>query len=167
MILKLTNANTYLNGQTLIGKVEEVNLPDIKPKEVSYKPLGMQSEISLPSGFEKMEAKIKFNALYTKEYLQLCNVHNVNVFTIRGNQESYNNTGRTSDNSYICTIGGMVKVIPLGKFTQNEMTGIEISLNIHNLSVKLGEDSIITIDVMSNLYKVGDLDLLEGFKKYT
>ena len=40
-INKLTNANVYMNGVNLLGRAEEVQLPQIKHKMAEHKALGM------------------------------------------------------------------------------------------------------------------------------
>lgn len=61
-INRLTNANIYVDGNNLLGRAAEINLPQLKAKMSSHPALGMQFEFELPSGFEKMEAKVKWNA---------------------------------------------------------------------------------------------------------
>ena len=40
-INKLTNANVYLDGVNLLGRAEEVQLPQIKHKMAEHKALGI------------------------------------------------------------------------------------------------------------------------------
>ena len=46
-INKLTNANVYLNGNNLLGRAEEVELPQIKHKMAEHKALGPISRIAI------------------------------------------------------------------------------------------------------------------------
>ena len=63
-INKLTNANVYMNGVNLLGRAEEVQLPQIKHKMAEHKALGMVGSAEFFAGIDKMECKIKWNALY-------------------------------------------------------------------------------------------------------
>ena len=63
-INKLTNANIYMNGNNLLGRAEEVDLPQIKHKMAEHKALGMVGSAEFFAGIDKLECKIKWNALY-------------------------------------------------------------------------------------------------------
>ena len=58
-INRLTNANVYLDGGSMLGRAEEVNLPVLKAKMAEHKALGMVGTIEAFAGFEKLEGKIK------------------------------------------------------------------------------------------------------------
>ena len=45
---RVTNANLYLNGNSLLGSAEEVQLPDITALESEHKAVGMVASIMLP-----------------------------------------------------------------------------------------------------------------------
>ena len=49
-INKLTNANVYLNGINLLGRAEEVQLPQIKHKLAEHKALGMVGSADAHAG---------------------------------------------------------------------------------------------------------------------
>ena len=68
-INKLTNANVYLNGVNLLGRAEEVQLPQIKHKMAEHKALGMVGSAEFFAGIDKLECKIKWNALYPEVLL--------------------------------------------------------------------------------------------------
>ena len=56
-INKLINANVYMNGSNLLGRAEEVQLPQIKHKMAEHKALGMVGSAEFFSGIEKLECK--------------------------------------------------------------------------------------------------------------
>lgn len=57
-INKLTNANIYMNGTNLLGRAEEVQLPQIKHKMAEHKALGMVGSAEFFAGIDKLECKI-------------------------------------------------------------------------------------------------------------
>src|SRR6056297_2605159 len=63
-INRLTNANVYMDGNNLLGRAEEINLPQIKHKMSEHKALGMVGSAEFFSGIDKLECKIKWNSLY-------------------------------------------------------------------------------------------------------
>lgn len=76
-INKLTNANVYMNGINLLGRAEEVQLPQIKHKMAEHKALGMVGSAEFFAGIDKMECKIKWNALYSSAHFlfqKICHI---------------------------------------------------------------------------------------------
>ena len=165
MIDKLTNANAYLNGQTLLGKIIELDLPEVKQKMTDYKALGMSGDIEIPAGFEKMELKIKWGCFYLKEFLQMANFTNITNITVRGNIETYSSVGRVEQKGVIITLNGIVKQIPLGKYKQNEVVDLETVMTIYGLTILIDNVPLLLIDVFTNTFKVGVLSLLDGMNK--
>lgn len=51
----LTNCNLFVDGRGYAGKVLEVNLPKLKRKTEAYRAGGMDAEIDMPVGLEKLE----------------------------------------------------------------------------------------------------------------
>ena len=96
-INKLTNANVYLNGVNLLGRAEEVQLPQIKHKMAEHKALGMVGSAEFFAGIDKMECKIKWNALYPAVLTQCSNPFNAAMIQVRASLETYNGTGRISE----------------------------------------------------------------------
>ena len=72
-INKLTNANVYMNGINLLGRAEEVQLPQIKHKMAEHKALGMIGSAEFFAGIDKLECKIKWLILHDgKEPAKIC-----------------------------------------------------------------------------------------------
>ena len=53
-----------MNGNNLLGRAEEIQLPQIKHKMAEHKALGMVGSAEFFAGIDKLECKIKWNALY-------------------------------------------------------------------------------------------------------
>ncbi len=54
-VRKVTNGNLYLDGGSLVGKVQEATLMEVTSKMSEFKALGMVGTTEYPSGFEMME----------------------------------------------------------------------------------------------------------------
>ncbi|STJ83855.1 phage major tail tube protein [Escherichia coli] len=65
-INRITNANIYLDGTNLLGRAEEVKLPDVSMIMQEHKALGMVGKVELPAGFDKLEGEIKWNSFYRR-----------------------------------------------------------------------------------------------------
>jgi P2 family phage contractile tail tube protein len=63
-INRITNANIYLDGANLLGRAEEVKLPDVSMTMQEHKALGMVGKVELPAGFDKLEGDTMIGNLY-------------------------------------------------------------------------------------------------------
>lgn len=72
-INRITNANIYLDGTNLLGRAEEVKLPDVSMIMQEHKALGMVGKVELPAGFDKLEGEIKWNSFYRDAMLSAAN----------------------------------------------------------------------------------------------
>ena len=68
-INKLTNANVYMNGVNLLGRAEEVQLPQIKHKMAEHKALGMVGSAEFFSGIDKLMVRNAPTGAVADQYL--------------------------------------------------------------------------------------------------
>lgn len=62
-----TNADVYLEGDRLVGRIEEFNLDKVGYERVEHEALGMVGKMKLPGRtMEPIDAKIKFSWLETE-----------------------------------------------------------------------------------------------------
>lgn len=166
-INKLTNANVYMNGTNLLGRAEEVQLPQIKHKTAEHKALGMIGSAEFFSGIDKMECKIKWNALYPEVFRACANPFNSAMIQIRASLETYNGTGRVSEVPATAFIIGTFKEFPLGNIKPHENAEYETTLAVTYAKLVVDGQDIFEIDVLQNIYKVGLIDMLTQFKQNT
>jgi len=166
-INKLTNANVYLNGTNLLGRAEEVQLPQIKHKTAEHKALGMIGSAEFFSGIDKMECKIKWNALYPEVFRTCANPFNAAMLQVRASLETYNGTGRVSEVPATAFIIGTFKEFPLGNIKPHENAEYETTLAVTYAKLVVDGQDIFEIDVLQNIYKVGLIDMLTQFKQNT
>jgi len=99
---RITNANIYLDGLgSLLGKAEEIKLPDIVAKMAEHKALGMVGSIELPAGFEKMEGEIKWTSFYGDVMATVANPWKFVSLQVRSNVESYGAQGLVAEKSLV------------------------------------------------------------------
>lgn len=164
-INKLTNANVYLNGVNLLGRAEEVQLPQIKHKMAEHKALGMVGSAEFFAGIDKMECKIKWNALYPAVLTQCSNPFNAAMIQVRASLETYNGTGRISEVPATAFIIGTFKEFPLGNIKPQENAEYETTMAVTYAKLIVDKMEVFEIDVLQNIYKVGMVDVLTKFKK--
>ena len=164
-INKLTNANVYLNGVNLLGRAEEVQLPQIKHKMAEHKALGMVGSAEFFAGIDKMECKIKWNALYPAVLAQCSNPFNAAMIQVRASLETYGGTGRIKEVPATAFIIGTFKEFPLGNIKPQENAEYETTMAVTYAKLIVDKVEVFEIDVLQNIYKVGMIDVLNKFKK--
>ena len=164
MINKITNANAYLNGTTLIGRLEELQLPSIKFKMQDVTTLGVFAELEFPSGLEKMEAQLKWNAIYGDNFKAESPLTAVSL-TVKSNMKQHGAAGSLKDIPVTVTISGVFKEIPLGTIKGAEkIDGLEHKMTVYYLKLEENGVQIYEVDVFNNIIKFGSNDILEQFR---
>lgn len=166
-INRITNANIYMDGASLLGRAEEVNLPSIVYKMVEHKALGMVGTMEFFAGIEKMESKIKWNSYYPETMKKMGNpFKNVDI-QVRGSLEEYGAPGRSDENPVVCYMKAAPKTFPMGNYKQHDNVEIESNLAVYYCKMEIDGVAIIEIDVLANIYKVDGVDLLAKYKANT
>lgn len=163
-INRMTNCNVYLDGNSLLGKAEEITLPEIKAKLAEHKALGMVGAVELPSGLDKMEAQIKWAAYYTDAIAASGNIYRTVQLQVRSSLESYEAAGRTAETPVVVHLTGQFKNLPLGNFKQHDNVDFTSQMNVTYVKVVIGGVTIVELDVLANIYKVDGTDLLETYR---
>lgn len=161
---RLTNANVYINGASFLGKAEEIDLPKITAKMAEHKALGMQGAIELISGFEKMEARIKWNSVYADVMGLMANPYQVHSLQCRSSLENYTAAGRTGEAPVVCFMRGQFKEVPAGNFKQHDNVEMESRLAVTYMKVEINGVPIVEFDALANIYKVNGVDILANYR---
>lgn len=163
-INRLTNANVYADGKSMLGKAEEVSLPDIKHMMAEHKALGMVGKTEFWSGIDKMEAKIKWNSFYADAMKKFADPTKAIQLQIRGNLEVYTSGGRSEQQPVVCFLTVTSKNFPLGNYKQHDNVELETNLNVIYARLEVNRESIMEVDVLSNIYKVDGVDILAEYR---
>lgn len=163
-INRIVNANVYANGNSLLGKVEEIGLPSIKIKTVEHKTLGLVGTLELPAGIEKMEGKIKWTSFYDDALILMANPFNFIQLQVRGSLETYTAQGRAAQVPVVAVMTIFSKDLPLGAFKQHDPVDMETNYTALYTKLTVGDKDIVEFDVLANIYKVGGEDILLEYK---
>lgn len=164
-INKLTNCNVYVNGTSWMGRAEEVDIPEVNYIFADHKGLGLFGMTELPSGIDKMEARIKWNAPYPDAIQQLSNPTEAKQLTIRGNLESWGSSGRTAQVPFVCTMTVLPKNVSGAKFVQQNNVEMESRLTVNRIKLVIDGTTQYEVDVMANICTVGGVDVLAQFRQ--
>lgn len=163
-VKKLFNANIYVDGNSYLGRAEEVNLPEIMAKMVEHKALGMVGTIELPSGWEKMEGSIKWNSFYPDVMKKAANPFTAYQFQLRGSLEDWTSAGRSGEAPYVCFMTVQFKGMPAGAFKQQENAEFESQLNVLYIRLEVDGQPIVEFDPLANIYRVDGVDVLSQYR---
>lgn len=166
-INKLTNANIYMNGTNLLGRAEEVQLPQIKHKMAEHKALGMIGSAEFFAGIDKLECKIKWNALYPNVLKTCANPFKATMIQVRASLETYNGEGRIAEVPATAFLIGTFKEFPLGNIKPHENAEYETNMSVTYAKLVVDKKEIFEIDVLQNIYKVDSVDMLSDFRNNT
>lgn len=161
---RLTNANIYVNGESKLGKAEEVSLPMIKHMLAEHKALGMVGKVEFFSGIDKMEAKIKWNSFYADILSVIGDPTKPMNIQVRSSLETYTSSGRTAQQPVVCYMTCSAKDFPLGNFKQHDNVEAETNLTVTYCKLEINSVLIMEIDVLANIYKVGETDVLAQYR---
>lgn len=163
-VKRITNANCYLNGNSLLGKVEETKLPEVVATMAEHKALGLVGKLELPSGIDKMEMSIKFNSFYEDVLLKAADPFSPVDLQVRCSRETHTGQGRTAQDPVVTFLKGTFKNYPLGGFKQHENVDAEFKLNITYIKQVIAGKEVLEVDVLNNIFKVGGNDILASYR---
>lgn len=161
---RVTNANVYINGTSMLGQAEEIDLPKLVAKMVEHKALGMQGSVELPSGFDKMESRIKWNAFYQNAMLLMADPYEVVNLQCRASVETYSSTGRTAQTPLVVFMRGQFKSVPTGNFKQQDNVEFESNLAVTYVKVEHNGVALVEFDALANIFKVNGVDKLAQYR---
>ena len=166
-INRLTNANVYMDGNNLLGRAEEIQLPQVKHKMADHKSLGMVASAEFFAGIDKLECKIKWNALYPEVLKKAANPFVAVQIQARASLDTYNTLGRLAEVPAIAYISGTFKEFPLGTLKPQENAEYETTMSVNYAKLIVAGEEIFEIDVLENIYKVDGIDVLTTFRLNT
>lgn len=161
---RLTNANVYINGNSKLGKAEEIDLPKIVAKMVEHKALGMQGAVELPAGFDKMEARIKWNSFYADTFAMMADPYETVNLQCRSSLETYTGQTRTGQTSYVCFMRGNFKEVPMGNFKQHDNVEMDSRLSVTYVKLEVNGQPIVEFDALANIFKINGVDKLAEYR---
>lgn len=162
---RVTNANVYIDGNSFLGKAEEVNLPMIKHIMTEHKALGMVGKFEFFAGVDKMETKIKWNSFYKEAMVKMADPTTTLQVQVRASVETYASAGRTSEKPLVIYMTAQPKDFPGGNFKQHDNVELESNLNVIYFKLEIDGEILMEVDVLSNIYKVAGIDILAKYRE--
>ena len=144
-INRITNANIYLDGANLLGRAEEVKLPDVSMTMQEHKALGMVGKVELPAGFDK-------------------NPYKLLALQCRSSVQRYSSQGLIDEIPLVTFLTIMFKKNPLGTFKQHENAEFSSSFTCTYIKQVLDGEELLELDYLANIFRVGGVDQLTDYR---
>jgi len=161
---RITNANVYVNGVSLLGMAAEVTVPRPKAKLSEHKGLGMVGTLEVPSGLDKLEAKIKWQSLYLAAELTMSSIYQTRQYQVRANVETYSPMGLIAQTPAIWLLSGAVKDPGELVFKQHDNVEATTTLTVYAVTQVLAGVPVFIYDVFANIYVVDGVDQLAAYR---
>jgi len=162
-VSRVVNANIYLDGASLLGRADEVELAWPKAKLTDHKGLGMFGTAEFPAGIDKLETKVKWASIYP-EVLQTMSVFVSHQFQIRASIEQYTSQGRTAELPFVGLMTAQFKDGGPLNFKQHEQVDFPSTLTVYHCEYYVAGTQYLLYDVLANLYVVNGADQLANFR---
>jgi P2 family phage contractile tail tube protein len=163
-INSITNANIYVNGTSLLGRAEEIKLPDIAAMMQERKALGMIGKIELPTGFDKLEGEIKWNSLYSDVAVLMANPFKTLQLQCRSSIETYGSQGRVDEQAMVTYLTVMFKKNPMGAFKQHDPAEFPSAFSATYIKQVIAGKEVLELDYMANIFRVGGEDMMATYR---
>lgn len=160
----ITNANIYLDGNNLLGRAEEVKLPEISMIMQERKALGMIGKVELPYGFEKLEGDIKWNSFYPDVARKIGDPFGAYQLQCRASVRRLGSQGRIDELPLVTFLTVSFKKNPLGTFKQHEEPDFTSSFTATAVKQLLDGEELLEIDYIANIFKVAGEDKLADYR---
>ncbi len=164
LINRVTNANVYLNGTTsMLGKAEEIELPQPKLVMVEHKGLGLFAKAKFPAGLDNLEAKIKWASFYEEVMGAAFLPMRSTQLMVRADVQQMGADGLASEVALVALLTGIFHEMPSGKIVKHENSENASSLTVYYYKLMLAGVDQVEIAPLLNLYKVQGVDQLANF----
>jgi Bacteriophage tail tube protein len=164
LINRITNANVYLNGVDLLGRAEEVELPQPKLVMVEHKGLGLYGKAKLPAGLDEMTAKIKWASLYPEVLPAAFSPMQSSRIMVRADMQQWQSGGLAAEIPVVALMTALFHEMPGFKVVKHENSESESGLTVYYYQLLLAGVAQCEIDVFANIYKVLGIDQLAQFR---
>ncbi len=161
-IAKVFDANVYINNSSKHGQASEVTCPNITAVMTDYKALGMIGSAEFFNGFDKMELSVKWTYPDNEAQKACANFMEAVDIMVRSSKATYNGSGISSEKPIAIYMKGFPKQHPAGGYKPKEDTELESTFSVTYLKQEVEGETIVEIDVLNNIYKVGGKDLLKA-----
>lgn len=166
IINRVTNANVYLVSPTvmsLLGRAEEIELPQPKLVMVEHKGLGMFGKVKYPAGLDHLEAKFKWAGPYAEVMAAVFQAFSATSLQVRADVQQMGANGLVSEVPLVALITGIFGEMIGGKLVKHENMDLPTSMVVYYYKLMLAGQDQVEISPAANIFNVQGVDQLAQF----
>lgn len=161
---RITNANIYLDGGSMLGKGDELNLPDIAVKMEEHNALGLFGSPEFAAGLDKMNGDIKWNSFYADVMAKVGNPYKFVTLQARSSVSSFNSQGLATEVPLVTILTVSFINNSAGKFQQHKNAEFPSKFTCYYIKQTMDGQDIVEIDILANIWKVNGEDILANYR---
>ncbi|NBB09535.1 phage major tail tube protein [Pseudomonas sp. SLFW] len=157
----LFNTSLFIDGLSFKGDVPELSLPKLTVKTEGYRAGGMDGEIEMDMGLEKMEASFGTNGV-RKEAMKFFGLADQTAFngSFRGSFKEQR--GRFV--GVVATIRGMLKELDPGSWKVGDKAEFKYSVAVSYYKLEINERVMYEIDPVNSVRVINGVDQLQQMR---
>ena len=164
VIHQIVNANTYMDGNSLLGKAKEFKLPDLEFEFIEHKGLGLHGTVKLPAGLNAMEGEVIWDSFYPEVRAKAYNPYkNVQLMT-RSNVQVFDSRGLAAEEALVTIMNVAFNKTTGGSLKNKEATEQSDTFPIYSIKQTLAGKEVLFVDVLANIYRVNGQDVLQKYR---
>ncbi|MEJ1390127.1 MAG: phage major tail tube protein [Candidatus Sedimenticola sp. (ex Thyasira tokunagai)] len=157
---KIKSFNMFIEGEGFAGVVDEVVLPKLSRKMEAFRAGGMNAEIDIDQGMEKLETEITLGEIPRSVLTQfgVCDAAGVKMRFRGASQADGGDCGVDA-----------IEIVMMGRFSEMDMgsakagddTQLKLSGTLTYFRYSINGEDVIEIDVLNMIEKVDGVDRLQ------
>lgn len=156
----LKGFTVYVDGRGHIGRVESAKLPPLSLVTEAYRGAGMDAEIDIDMGMEKLDCSIVL-ADYDPSIIKLFGLFNGNVpIVMRG---AFQRQGEAAI-PVVIRLNGGIKNLDRDDWTQGKRTTMNLMANCTSYSEEINGEKVVDIDILNGIRVIGGVDQLASVR---
>lgn len=163
-INQIVNANVYIDGNSQMGKAQEIKIPDLEFESIEHKGLGLFGTIKLPAGANALEASITWDSFYPEVRAKIYNPFKNIQLMARSNLQVFNSQGLAAEEPMVTIMNVSSSKVGGTGLKNKENASFEDSFNVHSIKQTVAGKEILFIDVFANIYRVNGQDVLQKYR---
>jgi len=163
-VMKLRDANVYVNGTSTLGQASEITLPEISPSKSEYKALGLNGVLKFFNGFEALECSIKWNTPENDVAKACLNPMQAVDLMVYSQRDRYVDGNLSGQEPVVFHLKGAPANMSLGSFKPKEDTETESKFDLTYIKYISNGEEILELDIPNNIFVVGGEDLLQNYR---
>ncbi|MBZ0252970.1 MAG: phage major tail tube protein [Candidatus Methylomirabilis sp.] len=155
----VNGANAILGGDSTMGQVKSMSVPELSWKMGTIDAAGLPGEIEVPMGIEKLTAKLVFTSIYPDAAAKLSMPNRAASLQFRANLQSIDGEGIDGEVPFVCRMLVLPRKLMLGELKPRENTEQEVELSPLSLDVEMGGKPYLKYSPLDGILEIGGEDV--------